>query len=179
MPHNINVGPLNRLELSWPVLSVVRPGNPRCLVRLPFGGHAIAESGWGFDFQGCDLRLVEKAMCDGAIAVDSAVAQERPVAARFIDGIEIDFSVEDFLLIMGRLGQHAPKGIAEKRSAPELKAGALRFVAAYIAGFVPDSVYHGDKNSIGDGMCALDGAPGIMLDSAILLLFRRMPSDGC
>src|SRR5438105_2993969 len=150
MPHNINVSPLNRLELSRPVLSVVRPGNPRCLVRLPFGGHAVAERGRRFDFQGCDLRLVEKAMCNGAIAVDSAVAQERPVAARFIDGIEIDFSVEDFLLIMGSLGQHASEWIAEKRCAPKLKAGALRFVAAYIAGFVTDSVYHGHKNSVGD-----------------------------
>ena len=40
---DLGVDPWNRLELARPIAVIVRPGEPRCGVRLPFGGHAIVE----------------------------------------------------------------------------------------------------------------------------------------
>src|SRR5450759_4999741 len=43
---------------------------------------------------------------------------------------------------------------------------------------VTHSIDHADKNTIGDGVSPLDGAPRIVLHGAELGLFVRMPADG-
>src|SRR5271163_3682681 len=42
MTHDFAVEPWNRREFARPVRFLVRPGEPRGLVRLPLGGHAEA-----------------------------------------------------------------------------------------------------------------------------------------
>ncbi len=43
--NDLGVDPRNRLELARPVGAIVRPRDPGGVVRLPLGGHAIAERG--------------------------------------------------------------------------------------------------------------------------------------
>ena len=74
-------------------------------------------------------------------------------------------------------GQHATEGIAEKRSAPEFEALARSRLAADVAGFKSDAVHHRDIDAVGDGMGALDGAPGVVLGHTELGLLRGMPAD--
>ncbi len=45
MADDLRIDPRNRLELARPVGAIVRPRDPRGLVRLPLGRHAIAERG--------------------------------------------------------------------------------------------------------------------------------------
>ncbi len=43
--------------------------------------------------------------------------------------------------------------------------------------FETDAVHHCDIHSVGDGVRALDGSPGIVLGYAEFCLFSRMPAD--
>ena len=47
VPDDLGVDPGDRRELAGPVVAVVGPGDPGRLVRLPFGGHPVAERGGG------------------------------------------------------------------------------------------------------------------------------------
>ena len=78
---------------------------------------------------------------------------------------------------MRRFGQHAAKRIAKKRSAPEFQSMARSRFAPYIPGFKSDSIHYRNINSIGDGMSALNRAPGIVLRLAELRFLRRMPAN--
>ena len=40
---DFRIEPGDGLEFAGPVFGIVRPGEPCGLVRLPFGGHAVAE----------------------------------------------------------------------------------------------------------------------------------------
>ena len=40
---DFGIDPRDGLELAGPIFTVVRPGKPGGLVRLPLGGHAVAE----------------------------------------------------------------------------------------------------------------------------------------
>ena len=51
-------------------------------------------------------------------------------------------------------------------------------LAADIAGFEADAVHHADVDAVGDGVGALDGAPGVVLRRAELGLLGGMPADG-
>src|SRR5512140_1295095 len=44
--NDIGKDPGNSVKFSWPVRAIVRPRQPCGLMRLPFGGHAIAECAW-------------------------------------------------------------------------------------------------------------------------------------
>ncbi len=76
-------------------------------------------------------------------------------------------------MLVERLSNDYALGIAEERSAPEFKT-----VAAFGGSFVADAIDGSDINSIGDGVAALDGAPGIALSLAVGGLFGRVPADG-
>ncbi len=92
--------------------------------------------------------------------------------------LQIALADQDLFLIVRSLNNDPSKGIAEKRSAPELQAFALSAIAANVAVLVADAIDHGDKNAIGDRMCALNGTPGVMLHGAELGFLVRMPADG-
>src|SRR5262249_1709820 len=46
MPNDVGINPGYGRELSGPVAAIVRPRDPGCRVRLPFGRHSVAQSGW-------------------------------------------------------------------------------------------------------------------------------------
>jgi hypothetical protein len=41
--HDLRVNPWDGLKLPRPILRIVRPRKPRGFVRLPFGGHTVAQ----------------------------------------------------------------------------------------------------------------------------------------
>src|ERR1700761_3260338 len=123
-------------------------------------------------------RSVEESLHDGLVGVDAAVAQEGPVAARVFEQAQVDLADEDLFLVVRGLGNDAAEGIGEERSAPELEAGALPLVALQVAVLHAYAVDGGNKDSVGDGVAALDGLPGVILGLAELGLLRRVPADG-
>ena len=98
--------------------------------------------------------LIHQSLRQIAVGVDAAVAEERPVGARDIDGGEVDFVDEDFLFLEAGLGDDLARRVGDEALAPELDAVPAdgRFVA--------DAIRHGDVAAIRHGMRALDGFPG-------------------
>src|ERR1019366_6720132 len=118
---------------------------------------------------------VNHATGDGSVTVDAAVAQEGPVAANLLQLMQVYFAEQNFFLIVRSFGEHAPEGIAEERPSPEFEAFAGRGIAANVASLKAGAIHHADINAIGDGVCPLDGAPGVMLRFAELGLLLGMP----
>ncbi len=127
---------------------------------------------------GPGMNGIEKALGDGRVGVDAAVAQEGPVAARVFKEREIDFAEEDFFRIVRGLGDDAAEGIGQKAAAPELEAGALGAIAEDVAILMTDAIDAGHVDAVGDGVRALDGLPCVVLRGAELVLLGRMPADG-
>src|SRR5690348_15215529 len=182
---DFGIDPRDRIEFARPVGAVVGPSQPGGSVGLPLGGHAIAERGGSRrlnrrghrGFSSCFRRSVQEAMRDGTVAVDAAVAQERPVATNVLELPQVHFTDQNVFVVVWRLRQHLAEGVAEKRTAPEFQASTGRTLAANVAGFVTHTVDYSDVNTISNGMRALDGAPGIVLCVPVLRLFRRVPAD--
>ncbi len=86
--------------------------------------------------------------------------------ASLFDAAGIAFHDQYFFLIDGGFGKHLTKRIADERMTPE-------FEAAFGGALVAHSIHGGDKNAIGDGVGALNGAPGVELRRAEFLLFRQ------
>jgi hypothetical protein len=70
------------------------------------------------------LILIEQAVGDGSITIDTAVAQERPVAADVFQRLQVDIADQDFFAVMGGFGQYTAKGVAEERATPEFESRA-------------------------------------------------------
>ncbi len=113
---DLGVDPGNRSELAGPVVAVVRPGDPGRRVRLPFGGHAIAQR-TGRLIRGRRSRVaarivlahgscsVEEPLGDRCVGVDAAIAQERPVAAGFLLEPGVAAGDHDLLGVVDRPGR--------------------------------------------------------------------------
>src|SRR6058998_1527619 len=119
------------------------------------------------------LFFAEPAIEDGLIGVDAAIAQEGPVPARFLALCRVAFNDEDFLFVMGSLGDNLTKRIGHKGISPEFQARVAIFGLAFETDAVDDSSVH----AVGDGVTTLNRAPGIQLRSAKLRLLVRMPAD--
>src|SRR5580700_10160186 len=74
-------------------------------------------------------------------------------------------------------GQDAAEGIAEERRAPELESLAGGGFAANVAGLEADAIYYRYVHAVGDGVGALNGAPGVVLRYAELGFLGGMPAD--
>src|SRR3954469_22086200 len=72
--------------------------------------------------------LIDEPAGDRTVSVDAAVAQEGPVAANVFHLLGVDFADQDLLFVVRGFGKHHAEGIAEERTAPELKPRALHFV---------------------------------------------------
>src|SRR5581483_3432309 len=120
---------------------------------------------------------IQEALGDAAVGVDAAVAQEGPVAAGLLDQSEINLAYQDLLGIMRGLGDNTSKRIGEKAAAPELEPGPRGAVAENVSLFVANPVDRCDVYTVGDGVGALDGLPGVILRCAELVLLGRMPAD--
>ena len=119
-----------------------------------------------------------KSLRDGRVRIHAAIAPERPVAAHVLDALQVHLGDQHFFLVVRGLRDDLPEGIGDERSAPELQALARRLIAANVAGLEADAIGHGDVNSVGDGVGALDGLPGVVLRLAVLRLLVGMPADG-
>src|SRR6202042_3356661 len=97
------------------------------------------------------------------VSFNAPVTQKGPIAARILDGLQIDFLDQDGFAVMRRLGQNAAKGVSDKRAAPELEPDAGDAVAAYVSIFVADAVDGSDIDTVGDRMGALNGLPRVIL----------------
>src|SRR5215470_2683278 len=106
------------------------------------------------------MPSIEKPVGDAAIAIDPAIAKERPVAANVFEQLEIAASDQNLLLIVRGFGDDASERIGEERSAPEFQTFAGSAIPADVAELVADTVHYAHEHAIGDRMRALDGAPG-------------------
>src|SRR5580693_2504402 len=121
---------------------------------------------------------INHAAGDGSVAVDAAVTQERPVAANVFEVVQVHFAEQNFFLVVRGFGEHTAEGIAEERASPEFEAFAGHGIAADVAGFEADAIHYAYIDAVRDGVCSLDGAPGVVLRLAEFSLLRGMPSDG-
>src|SRR6478672_12513802 len=122
-------------------------------------------------------KLIQKPLRNPAITINAAVGKERPVAADIFKMFQVALADQDFFFIVRGFYDDPPKGIAEKRSAPEFKALALGAIATNVTKLVPHAIDHADKNAIGNRVRALDSAPGIVLHRAKLSFFVGVPAD--
>ena len=117
--------------------------------------------------------FAEPAVGDGLVGVDAAIAEEGPIAAGLFRLRGIAFDDQNFFLIVGSFFQDAAERIGNERVAPEFEAGIAFFRFAFEA----DAVHNCNINAVGDGVRALNGAPGIKLRGAKFGFFARMPAD--
>ena len=57
---------------------------------------------------------IQEPVTDAGIAVDATVAQEGPIAAHFIDLVQIYFGTEDLFTIVRRLREDSAERISQK-----------------------------------------------------------------
>src|SRR6266852_4076036 len=105
------------------------------------------------------LLVAEPAIEDRLIGVDAAVAQKRPVAARFLTLGGIAFDDEDFFLVVRSFGDDLAKRIGDKGISPELQSRVAFFGFAFKSNAIDDA----GVNSISDGVAALNRFPGVKL----------------
>ena len=116
-------------------------------------------------------------MDDWLVGVDAAVAEKWPVAAGIFEQAQIDFGDQDLFLVVGGFGDDAAEGVGDERSAPELQSRAVDAIAADVAMLFADAIDGADIDSVGDGVGALDGLPGLILRGAELFLLGRDASQ--
>src|SRR5688572_5043381 len=109
---------------------------------------------------------VQVALREPVVRVDPPVAQERPSPASRLDLLEVAVDDEDLLALAG-LRRHDAHRLGDERVAPELQ---LPFGA--------DAVDGDDEAAVGDGVAALDGVPGLVLDVLVLHLAKPGADGG-
>src|SRR5260370_38095490 len=78
---------------------------------------------------------------------------------------------------MGGFGDDAAEGVGDERCAPEFESLAGGGLAADVAGFESDAVYDCHVDSVGDGVGALDRAPGVVLSDSEFGFLGGVPAD--
>src|ERR1039458_1775415 len=113
-----------------------------------------------------DSRLRSKAARQVRVGVDSAIAQEGPVAADFLDPGEVAFDDQGFLGAGAGARDYFAKRIGDKRIAPELEFT-----------LDADAIDGSDEDAVGDGVAALDRLPGVLLLGTDFFRLAMPPSD--
>src|ERR1019366_9476545 len=121
--------------------------------------------------------LVDQALGDGSIRIDTPIAQERPIPPNIFERLQVDIADQDLLPVVRAFGEHAPERITKKRSAPELEPLAKRRLAPNVASFEANAIHDRHINAVRDRVSPLDRPPGIVLGHAELRLLCRMPSN--
>src|SRR5579872_3539624 len=67
------------------------------------------------------LALIQPSIQNRSVRVDSAVAQEGPVAADLFDAARVAIRDQNFFAIAGSLGDHLAEGVGHKGRAPDLE----------------------------------------------------------
>src|SRR5438105_1551918 len=107
---------------------------------------------------------------NGAVGVDAAVAEERPVAPDGFDKSRVALRDHDLFFLSG-FRDVSPEGIRDERMAEERDA-----VGAWLV-FMPDAVRRRNVHTVRDGVTALDGAPRFDLRCTPFIFLCRMPPD--
>ena len=97
------------------------------------------------------------------VVLDPPVAQEGPPLPHALAGGEVEGHVVDAGLVVG-FDQQLALRAGDEAAAPELGAGVLAGGVGLEAAAVGDQ----DRQTVGDGVGALDGAPGVVLAHAAL-----------
>src|SRR5690349_9299773 len=122
-------------------------------------------------------RSIQEPARNRGVALNSAVAQKRPVTPGVFQQLQIAFADQNFFVVVRGFGDDAAEGISKERSTPEFQTLALRAIAAYFAELMTYAVYRGHEDAIRNGVGALDGPPRLVLSFAVLGLFIWMPAD--
>src|ERR1700693_925574 len=117
---------------------------------------------------------INQPVCDLAIAVDATISKERPIAANVFHDSQIDGADQDFFFVMRGFRDDTAEGVAQKRPSPKFQSVSRGRGAADVAVFMSDAVYHRYVDSIGDGVSALNGAPGVVVGLTKLGFLRGM-----
>src|SRR5216117_743863 len=125
------------------------------------------------------MTLIQQPARNRGITIDSPVAQEWPVPADIFERFQIYFTKQKFFFFVRRLGDYPAERITNERATPKLKPCARRRVPTNVSGLMSHSIHNRDIHAVSNRMCALNGAPGIILRLAKLRLLRRMPADCC
>src|SRR5438094_9786391 len=117
------------------------------------------------------LLISEEPVLNAAVCIGAPVAQERPVAADFLDPRQIDLRQHE-CLVLGGLDHHHAERVTDERMAPEFDPGAFAAQPLESA-----AVHGGNPAAVRNRMTALDRLPGVELLLAVLLFFRGVPAD--
>src|SRR5208282_1310514 len=112
-------------------------------------------------------RLRSKAAGQVGVGVDSAIAQEGPVAADLLDFGEVAFDDQGFLGGGAGARDYFAERIGDERIAPELELA-----------FDSDAVDCRDEHAVGDRVAALNRLPRVDLLGADFFRLAMPPSDG-
>src|SRR5438067_96003 len=94
------------------------------------------------------LESVNQPAGNRPIAINSSVAQKRPIPSRIFEHAQINVADHNFFFIMRGLRDHTPKRICQKRSSPELQAFSRSFLPANIALLKSNTVHRGHVDSV-------------------------------
>src|SRR5262249_38850626 len=114
-------------------------------------------------------QVAEPALTHTVISINATIAQKRPVAANILQLFQIAARQEHGFLIMPGPCQQASLWIADEGSAPEIETPIGRAL-------MTDAIDRGDVDAVGHGMSALADFPGLVLGSAVLCSFARVPA---
>src|SRR3989475_13035809 len=123
------------------------------------------------------MTLIQQPARNRRITIDSPVAQEWPVPADVFECFQISSTKQNFFFFVRRLGDYPAERITNERATPKLKPCARRRVPTNVSGLMSHSIHNRDIHAVSNRMCALNGAPGIILRLAKLRFLRRMPTD--
>src|SRR5438034_2297285 len=123
------------------------------------------------------MTLIQQPARNRGITIDSPFAQEWPVPADVFERFQIHFPKQNFFFVVRRLCDYPPERITNERPTPKLKPYARRRVPTNVSGLMSHSIHNRDIHAVSNRMCALNGAPGIILRLAKLRFLRRMPTD--
>src|ERR1700735_3752791 len=80
--------------------------------------------------------FVEETLFEAGVGIDSAIAQERPIAANVFQVREVHFAVQNFFAVGGAFRDDNSLRIAKERAAPEFKSSS-----AFGRSLVPYAIY--------------------------------------
>src|SRR5205823_10268820 len=116
-------------------------------------------------------RIIEEPPGDAVVRIDAPIPQEGPPATHLLDAPEVDLGDEERLTIGRGLRDDHAERIRQERRAPELDPVAPGYT------LVAHAVHRRHVAAVGDGVAALDRAPGVELLGAVRRLLLRVPAD--
>src|SRR5262249_19341919 len=135
------------------------------------GDGALAIANVWIQYRAVRSELIDHALFDACIGIDSAVAQKWPVRTLFVNASPIYVRGHNFFAIDRPFCKDFAVRSAHKALTPKFNAVSTG------RRFMPNAVRHRYVTPVGDGMTTLNCFPRGMLRFAKFLLLARMPAD--